>query len=209
MNHLIKPLSSSLKYCIQLILIATLSMGIVTLPLGQVFVLSEPPLVLLMGSYIIGVILFMSGAMLTLSVSTYIMRMLIWRRVNKESKDAILRLQSVISLLLTLMLCSIGIYHSRNIQIKYVTIPISGLDRSLNGTTIVQLSDIHMGPFIGRSHVEAVVKRANKLNGDIVTITGDLIDSSVSNLWDAAKPLQHLNAKYGVYYTTGWYDNYC
>ena len=60
-----------------------------------------------------------------------------------------------------------------------------------------------MGPFIGCSHVEAVVRKANKLNGDIVTITGDLIDSSVSNLWDAAKPLEHLNAKYGVYYTTG------
>ena len=105
----------------------------------------------------------MSGAMLTLSVSSYIMRRLIWRSADKESKDAILRLQSIISLFLTLMLCSIGIYHSRNIQIKYVTIPISGLDRSLNGTTIVQWSDIHMGPFIGRSHVEVVVRRANKL----------------------------------------------
>ena len=152
---------------------------------------------------VIGLILFMSGAMLTLSVTTYIMRMLIWRSADKESKDAILRLQSIISLFLTLMLCSIGIYHSHNIQINYVTIPISGLDRSLNGTTIVQLSDIHMGPFIGRSHVEAVVRKANKLNGDIVTITSDLIDSSVSNLWEAAKPLEHLNAKYGTYYTTG------
>ena len=101
--------------------------------IGQVFVLSEPPLVLLMSSYVIGVILFMSGAMLTLSVSTYIMRMLIWRSGNKVCKDAVLRLQSVISLFLTVMLsllCSIGVYHSHN-QIRYVTIPISGLDRSL------------------------------------------------------------------------------
>ena len=208
MRQLIRPLPLLAQYPLLAILLVGLSLATITIPLGQLIVLTEPPLFLLLGSYFVGVVIFLGGALLGLNVTASIMRRLIRRRDNSkidngESKDASLRLQSLIALLITLVLCSVGDYHSRNIQIKYVAIPISRLPRNLNGTTIVQLSDIHMGPFIGRSRIESVVQRANGLNGDIVVITGDLIDSSVENLWEAAKPLGELKTKLGVYYTTG------
>ena len=208
MRQLIRPLPLLAQYPLLAILLVSLPLATVTIPMGQLIVLTEPPLFLLLGSYLVGIVIFLSGTLLALSVSVSIMRRLMGRREstyldNRVNKDASLRLQSFIALLITLVLCSVGGYRSRNVQISYVTIPINGLPHNLNGTSIVQLSDIHMGPFIGRSHMESVVKRANALNGDIVVITGDLIDSSVENLWEAAKPLEELKTKFGVYYTTG------
>ncbi|XP_003387749.1 PREDICTED: transmembrane protein with metallophosphoesterase domain-like [Amphimedon queenslandica] len=214
MRQLIRPLPLLAQYPLLAVLLVALSLATITIPLGQLIILTEPPLFLLLGSYLVGAVIFLGGALLGLHVTTFIMRRLMKRRDNNskidngESKDASLRLQSLIALLIMLILCSVGDYNSHNIQIKYLAIPISGLPDNLNGTTIVHLSDIHMGPFIGRSRVESVVKKANALNGDIIVITGDLIDSSVENLWEAAKPLGELKTKLGVYYTTGNHDYY-
>ena len=100
-------------------------------------------------------------------------------------------------------MCVLGSYYAHTIQIQRVAIPIKGLHPHLNGTTIVQLSDLHLGPFIGRSRMEMIVEKTNKLQGDIVMITGDLVDSYVEYLWEAVKPLEKLKTKYGVYYCTG------
>ncbi len=81
--------------------------------------------------------------------------------------------------------------------------PIKGLHPKFNGTTIVQISDIHLGPFNGRSKLKNVIEEVNKLDGDIVVITGDLVDSNVAALREAVVPLKDIKAKYGVFYITG------
>ena len=89
-----------------------------------------------------------------------------------------------------------------------VSVDLSRLPRELDGFKIVQLTDIHIGNTIGRGFVEDVVKRTNDARGDIVVITGDLVDGSVSKLADAAAPLADLKARHGVYFVTGNHEYY-
>ncbi len=60
--------------------------------------------------------------------------------------------------------------------IEEVAIPIPGLPRSLDGFTIVQLSDIHLGLFVGEPQMRAAEDLVRKARGDLVVMTGDLID---------------------------------
>ncbi len=85
---------------------------------------------------------------------------------------------------------------------------LARLPRSLDGMTIVQLTDIHVGPFIERRFVEELVRRTNALKPDLVAITGDLVDGSVAQLGGAVAALGGLRARWGSYFVTGNHDYY-
>ena len=91
----------------------------------------------------------------------------------------------------------------REVKVAEVKVRLARLPRALNGTTIVQLSDVHVGPTIGRAFIEDIVRRTNALAPDIVAITGDLVDGSVANLREAVAPLADLRARHGVFFVTG------
>ncbi len=67
--------------------------------------------------------------------------------------------------------------------------------------TLVQLSDLHVGPLIRRADVTALVRRVNALHPDVVVITGDLVDRDVSKIADDLEPLRRLQAP--AYFITG------
>ncbi len=73
----------------------------------------------------------------------------------------------------------------------------------MNGLTLVQLTDVHVGPTIGRAFIETIVAHTNALHPDVIAITGDLVDGSVAELADAVAPLGQLRARHGVYFVTG------
>ena len=83
------------------------------------------------------------------------------------------------------------------------TIPLAKLPPSFYGTTIVQLSDIHLGPMVGSTDLERVVNRVLMIKPDIVVITGDLVDSTVEKLKQVVLPLKKLSSRYGVFFVTG------
>jgi len=92
--------------------------------------------------------------------------------------------------------------------VRRIDVTLDRLPRNLNGTTIVQLSDVHVGPTIGRPCIEAVVEKVNALKPDVIAITGDLINGSIDQLRDAMAPLSELRAKYGVFFVTGNHEYY-
>jgi hypothetical protein len=94
------------------------------------------------------------------------------------------------------------------VALREVSVPLQRLPRALDGTTIVQLTDVHIGPTLGREFIEELVARSNALAPDIVAITGDLVDGSVENLRDQVAPLAQLRAKHGVYFVTGNHEYY-
>ncbi|XP_071957739.1 transmembrane protein with metallophosphoesterase domain-like isoform X2 [Antedon mediterranea] len=73
---------------------------------------------------------------------------------------------------------------------------------------IVQISDIHLGPTVGKSQLQRAVELTNSLNPDLVSITGDLVDAPVSYLSEAVLPLNQLNPQYGTYFVTGNHEYY-
>ncbi len=82
------------------------------------------------------------------------------------------------------------------------------LPKGLDGLTIVQISDLHVGPTIRRQDVAALVQRCNDLKPDLIAITGDLVDGDVDHLSSQVAPLADLRAKFGVYFVTGNHEYY-
>ena len=94
------------------------------------------------------------------------------------------------------------------ISVRRVEVPLRRLGRGHDGVTFAQLTDLHIGPTIGKRHLEAIVQSTNALAPDIVAITGDLVDGSVEQLRDAIAPLAELRARLGVYFVTGNHEYY-
>jgi len=60
-----------------------------------------------------------------------------------------------------------------------VTAPIPGLPRALDGYTLVQISDIHIGLFVGEDELRAAEDLIRSARPDLIVMTGDLIDYDV------------------------------
>jgi predicted MPP superfamily phosphohydrolase len=94
------------------------------------------------------------------------------------------------------------------VALKDVDVRLRRLPRSRDGTTIVQLTDVHVGPTIRRGFVETIVAQVNALAPDIIVITGDLVDGSVEELREHVAPLANLRARHGVFFVTGNHEYY-
>ncbi|CAM3362773.1 metallophosphoesterase [Corallococcus sp. ZKHCc1 1396] len=91
-------------------------------------------------------------------------------------------------------------------EVTELVVRIPRLPRALEGLSIVQLTDLHVGPFIQRRFMDELVRRANALKPDLVAITGDLVDGSVPRLGGHVAALGNLQARYGRFFVTGNHD---
>ena len=96
----------------------------------------------------------------------------------------------------------------RTARVVRVDVPIAALPAALDGFTIAQVSDVHVGPTIKRPYVEAIVDTVNRLDVDLVAITGDLVDGSVAELAADVAPLAGLRSKEGSFFVTGNHEYY-
>lgn len=112
--------------------------------------------------------------------------------------------KAVIASAVSIFLCIHGLSAaSKGPSVVRKTIPLAKLAPSFYGTTIVQLSDIHLGPMVGSADLERMVNRVLMIKPDIVVITGDLVDSTVEKLKQVVLPLKKLSSRYGVFFVTG------
>lgn len=95
---------------------------------------------------------------------------------------------------------------ARGALVRRVTVPLAGLP--VEKYTIVQLTDVHIGPIIGRDFAEQMVRRVNAVKPDAIVITGDLVDGRLSELRPHIEPLRHLRARDGVFVVTGNHEYY-
>lgn len=91
----------------------------------------------------------------------------------------------------------------RGPRVKRVTVPLAKLARSAHGFRITVVSDIHLGPILGRAHTQRIVDTINSTQPDLIAVVGDLVDGSVADLGPAAEPLAQLRARHGAYFVTG------
>lgn len=93
-------------------------------------------------------------------------------------------------------------------SIVHVTVPIAGLPAALEGFTIAQISDVHVGPTIKRGFIETIVSEVNQLEADIVAVTGDIVDGAVEELRHHTAPFADLRSRHGVFFVTGNHEYY-
>ncbi len=107
-----------------------------------------------------------------------------------------------------------GLYEPNHILTKTVDVPIRNLPEALAGIRVVQISDIHYGDFLGRSHLENVVRIANDLRPELIVVTGDFVTSGGSRRTrhgaieaePCAKLLGGLRAPSGIFAVLGNHD---
>ena len=110
---------------------------------------------------------------------------------------------------LALMATALGFVNAQGTpRIRTVEIERDGLPAALHGFTIVQISDLHVGPTIRRHFVQRVVDAVNSLEPDVVAVTGDLVDGTVGELAGEVAPLRGLAPRLGSFFVSGNHEYY-
>ena len=99
-----------------------------------------------------------------------------------------------------------GLIESRRFRIRRLTLPIASLPRELEGFTITQVSDIHVGEWTTDAFLQQVVDAVNGLDSDLTLMTGDLIDFAIADLPRGIDMIRRLRARHGVYLCEGNHD---
>ncbi len=101
-----------------------------------------------------------------------------------------------------------GVWNSLNPRIKYITVSIKNLPASWENKSVVQISDVHLGPIFTEKFLAQIVEKINNTKPEAVFITGDLFDGTDNRLNGLAKPLDQIVAAQGTYFVTGNHETY-
>jgi uncharacterized protein len=91
-------------------------------------------------------------------------------------------------------------------EITETDISMRRLPSALDGLRIVQLTDIHHSLFTPLEEVERAVYLANRLQPDLVALTGDYVTFSPAYIQPVARALGKLRARRGVFAVLGNHD---
>jgi predicted MPP superfamily phosphohydrolase len=106
----------------------------------------------------------------------------------------------------TLGLTGIALHQLNQVRIRRFTLPIADLPSALNGMTIAQVSDMHVGRFTQGEVLEKTVQLVNDLRADLVLLTGDLINDALADLDAGLDLARRMQAGFGIAIIEGNHD---
>jgi Predicted phosphohydrolases len=102
-----------------------------------------------------------------------------------------------------------GVFIERgNISACPVDLMIQGLPHDLDGLRLSQLTDIHLGPFLGAKELRRAVDIANEFRPHMALVTGDLVSERGDPLDQCLQELSRLRASDGVFGCLGNHEGY-
>jgi len=101
-----------------------------------------------------------------------------------------------------------GILERDQFQVREVDVPIARLPKDLHGLRVVQISDIHLSPFLSERELARVVDLANSVRARLALVTGDLITRRGDPLDACLRQLARLRAEAGVLGCLGNHEIY-
>jgi predicted MPP superfamily phosphohydrolase len=132
-----------------------------------------------------------------------------WVPHDPERRELLFGMANVGILALSGIAGTLGFVAARRTpRVVEVDIPIANLPDALDGYRIAQITDLHVGPTIGRDFVDGVVAVVNRLSPDLIAVTGDLVDGAPEQLLPQMGALRTLQAVDGVYFVTGNHEYY-
>ena len=100
-------------------------------------------------------------------------------------------------------------YGPKRLEVREETLTFEDLPASFDGYRIVHLADLHARSYAAPGMVEKLVAAVNNLDADLVAFTGDLVNSSPSELDSRMTAvLSSIRARDGVFSVVGNHD-YC
>lgn len=136
-------------------------------------------------------------------------RMAQWAGYGFMQAGALAAISALAVAPLALAMTVLGFWNARRTAaVVRVDVPIANLPQALVGFSIAQISDIHVGPTIKQAYLQRIVDRVNRLDADLVAITGDLVDGPVQQLGPLVEPLRDLRSTHGTFFVTGNHEYY-
>ena len=156
--------------------------------------------------------LFMAGLFSSLLVLTLVRDLVLLPLSFALSAPDVLMaagLSAILVVLLGILVTLVGFISARRrARIVDVRVPIANLPAALDGFSIAQVSDVHVGATIRREYVSRIVEAVNALEADVIALTGDFVDGPVHELAPHTAPLARLRARYGAFFVTGNHEYY-
>ncbi|MEG2070995.1 MAG: metallophosphoesterase, partial [Bacteroidales bacterium] len=153
------------------------------------------------------------GAVILLMYNSIAFIMLCFK-TNKEKfgkklvkgRKIVLKVDLIIFLLGIALLMYGMIHGAYAFQVKEVNIKTEHPVFQRNSLKVVQISDLHLGAWTDPTEVEKIVDLINEQSPDILFFTGDLVQSSSSEMFKYMDILGKLEAKKGIYSVLGNHD---
>ena len=93
-------------------------------------------------------------------------------------------------------------------EVREIDLPTPGLPAGLDGLRLLQISDIHLSPFLSEKEFARVIDAALGLHPHIAFITGDLISSARDPLEACIRQLARVKADAGVFGCLGNHERF-
>ncbi|HEV2178064.1 MAG TPA: metallophosphoesterase [Terriglobia bacterium] len=91
------------------------------------------------------------------------------------------------------------LYGRLEIETTRQRIKLARLPKAFDGFRIVQLSDLHIGPFMTAREIRKCAEMANALKPDLLALTGDFVTWDASTQGAAVEALSDLKAPFGIF----------
>jgi predicted MPP superfamily phosphohydrolase len=92
-----------------------------------------------------------------------------------------------------------AVFELKDMTVVRRKIRLERLPKAFDGFRIVQLSDLHIGPFMTAREIRHVADIANRLKPDLLALTGDFVTWDASTQGAVVQSLSGLRAPYGIY----------
>lgn len=75
-----------------------------------------------------------------------------------------------------------GLYERNSLVCRDFYLPVEGLEASLDGFCIAQLSDVHLGMFFSLERLQKLLRQSVDTGADVLVLTGDIFDNDAMNV---------------------------
>ena len=136
--------------------------------------------------------------------------LLIWRRAPRfdPARRKLLEAAAVTLCIVPVAGTTFGIVRRNQFRVSEVPVPIPNLPKDLEGLRIVQITDIHLSPFLSEREFAAAIDMANETRANLALVTGDLITRPGDPLDACLRQLARLRAEAGVLGCLGNHEIY-
>ncbi|MDD5656602.1 MAG: metallophosphoesterase, partial [Elusimicrobia bacterium] len=93
-------------------------------------------------------------------------------------------------------------------RVHDLELELANLPPELDGFTVVELSDIHLGLSLSPERFARIVERASALDADVIVLAGDILDAGMDGQAEAARIGAGLKARRGVFAVLGNHEFY-
>jgi predicted MPP superfamily phosphohydrolase len=100
----------------------------------------------------------------------------------------------------------ISLPQTRRFRVREMTISLPDLPPALDGLRIAHVTDTHVGKFTKGPMLDEIADATNRLQADLVLLTGDLIDNSNRDLPAALAMVQRIDPRSGLFMVEGNHD---